>query len=55
LSNTSLDAKNKIKEWMKSGGRQGARPRRSLAKLGYGEVEQRRMAPDFGANYRANF
>ena len=37
---------------MKSGARQGARPRRSLA---YGEVEQRGMASDFAANYRANF
>src|SRR5437867_2606055 len=37
---------------MKSGARQGARPRRSL---GYGEVEQRGMASDFAANYRANF
>ena len=42
----------KIKERMKSGVRQGARP---PAYPWYGEAEQRSMAPNFAANYRVNF
>src|SRR5512142_3097549 len=37
---------------MKSGARRGARPKRAPR---YAEAEQRSMASDFAANYRANF
>ena len=37
---------------MKSAARQGARLK---AYLWYGEAEQRSLAADFAANYRANF
>jgi hypothetical protein len=40
-----------IKERMKSGARRGARPKRTPR---YGAAEQRSMAADFAANYRAN-
>ena len=42
----------KIKKRMKSGVRQGARPKRTAW---YGEAEQRSMASGFAANYRVNF
>jgi hypothetical protein len=39
-------------ERMNSDAWQGARPRRTEW---HGEAEQRSMAPDFAANYQANF